>query len=79
MPLPGFSTLRKQTAAVDIKPGILEAVLSIMESKSGEVSETERLCILSFDQDIEIDRKQEQKIGPHKTVQLGMIRGLFKH
>lgn len=82
MPLPGFSTLRKRAAAVDMSPGVLEAVLSIMKSKSHEVSNIERLCVLSFDevyisQNIEIDRREEQKIGPHKTVQFGMVRGLY--
>ena len=55
-----------------------------MENKGKELPEHEKLCILSFDeiyisQDIEIDRQKEQKIGPHKTVQFGMIRGLFKN
>lgn len=77
MPLPAFSTLRKRAAAVDMSPGVLETVLSNMKNKSDEVSDIERLCILSFDevyisQNIEIDRKEEQKIGPHKTIQFAL-------
>lgn len=73
MPLPAFSALRKRAAEIDMSPGVLEAVLSIMKSRSDEVAEIERLCVLSFDevyisQNIEIDRKEEQKIGPHKTI-----------
>ena len=79
MRLPGLSTLQTQAAAVNMQPGVLETVLSIMKSKRDQVTEIERLCVLSFDevyisQEIEIDRKEEQKIGPHKTVQFGMIR-----
>lgn len=53
-----------------------------MQSKAPELKEHEKICVLSFDeiyisQNIEIDKKQERRVGPHKTVQVGMARGLF--
>ncbi|XP_031785994.1 uncharacterized protein LOC116417376 isoform X2 [Nasonia vitripennis] len=82
-PLPALSTLRKRASSIDMSPGILQSVLSVMKTNGEGEPTVDKLCVLSFDevyisQKIEIDRKEEQKVGPHKTVQFGMIRGLFK-
>jgi hypothetical protein len=42
----------------------------------------EKLCVLSFDEmyvsnRIDIDKKEEQKLGPHKSCQCVTARGLF--
>lgn len=81
-PLPALSTLRKRAAKVVIQEGLLHSVMKLMETKGKTMKEHERLCVLCFDeiycsQNIEIDRKLEKKVGPHKTVQVGMARGLF--
>lgn len=81
-PLPGLSTLRKHAAKVNIQEGVVDSIIESMKSKSKSMTEHERLCVLSFDeiyisQNIEIDRKLEKRVGPHKTVQVGMVRGLF--
>lgn len=83
-PLPGLSTLRKRAAKIKMNPGILTEVLSVMETKGKEEPLPNKICALSFDeihisQRIEIERKEEKRVGPHKTVQLGMVRGLFKN
>lgn len=83
-PLPALSTLRKKAAEIMIEPGVLEEVLSVMKSKEKDLSSQEKICVLAFDelyisQDIEIDRKKEKTVGPHKTVQVGMARGLFSN
>ena len=53
-----------------------------MKDNGEKIPEYQKLCVLTFDeiyisQKIEIERKQEKRVGPHKTVQVGMIRGLF--
>lgn len=81
-PLPGLSTLRKWAAKVKIEEGVLDSIIDLMKVKSETLKDHERLCALSFDeiycsQNIEIDRKLEKRVGPHKTVQVGMVRGVF--
>ena len=83
MPLPALSRLRNRAVAIDMRPGVIAPVLSVLESIGKNMTEVEKLCVLCYDevyisQHIEIDKKEEKRIGPHKTVQFGMIRGLFK-
>lgn len=83
IPLPGLSTLRTRAAAVQLDPGVLDEVLSVMKTKGKDLTEMDKLCVLCFDevyisQGIEINRKEERKVGSHKTVQLRMARGVFK-
>ena len=52
-----------------------------MKSKAETMSKQERICVLSFDemyvsQTIVYDKKNDQVMGPHKTVQVVMARGL---
>ena len=82
-PLPALSTLRKRAAEIKMDPGVIPSVFAVMKPKGNTEPVHNKICALSFDelyilQDIEIDRKEEQKVGPHKRVQLGMVRGLFK-
>lgn len=81
-PLPALSTLRKWALKANIQEGIVDPILQSMKSKATSMTESQRLCALSFDeiyisQQIEIERKEEKRIGPHKTAQVGMVRGLF--
>lgn len=49
-PLPALSTLRKWAANVSMKEGILEDIITLMKTKSTELKEIDRLCILSFEE-----------------------------
>lgn len=47
-----------------------------------QLSKLEKLCVLSFDETyvskrICYDKKKEQFLGPHRCVQVAMIRGKF--
>jgi len=47
-----------------------------------QLSKLEKLCVLSFDETyvskrICYDKKNEQFLGPHRCVQVAMIRGKF--
>ena len=81
-PLPGVSTLRNCSSQMNLKEGILKDVLHLMSIKGQSMSLTDKLAVLTFDeiyvsQKVEIDRKLEQVVGPHRTAQIGMVRGLF--
>lgn len=83
-PLPALSTLRKWASTIEIIPGILKSVISLMKKKSFDFSTDERLCVLSFDKvylsnRIYIDKKQEQIVGPHNTCQTVIARGLISN
>lgn len=80
-PLPALSTLRRWASKFDISQGILKSVLTLMKKKSRELNETERLCILSFNEvylsnKVDIDKRNEQKIGPRKFCHTVFARGL---
>ena len=81
-PLPGLSTLRNWTARMQLPEGILSNIIFLMTRKAPSLQLHQKLCVLSFDEvyispKVEIDRSVEQAIGLHKTVQVGMVRGLF--
>nr|CAH7725046.1 unnamed protein product [Callosobruchus chinensis] len=83
-PLPALSTLRKWVSTFDLGQGILKHVISLMKTKSAELTEVDRLCILPFDEiyisnKVDIDKKDEQVVGPHKASQTCMVRGLFSN
>lgn len=81
-PLPALSTLQDWASKVTIQEGIIHPVLSLMQKKADCMTNMEKLCCLCFDEvytsrNIEIDKKLEKRVGPHKTVQVGMARRLF--
>lgn len=82
-PLPGMSTLREWAKNINIAPGLLTDVLEMMEEKAKLLSLFEKITVISMDEvyishEVAIDRREEQVIGPHRTVQVVMARGLFK-
>lgn len=81
-PLPSFSILRKWAQKLALDEGILTSVLDIMEAKGQSMTSVDKICHLAFDELyisnlMAIDSKEEQVIGPHKTCQFVMARGLF--
>lgn len=80
-PLSALSTLRKWVLNIDISPGIFKTIINLMNNKADSFTEIERLCVISFDEmyisnKIDIDKKNEQVIGPHTTCQTVVVRGL---
>ncbi|XP_024883943.1 synaptonemal complex protein 1-like [Temnothorax curvispinosus] len=72
IPLPAMTTLRNWARKFDVMPDILNDVLAIMKNKAGSLTELEKLTVLTFDEvyisnDVAINRKDEEVIGPHKT------------
>lgn len=76
------STLRRWTSDFEVEQGLLNNVIMLMKHKARSLPEVERLCAISFDEvyisnKIEIDKKEEQTFGPHKTCQVVMARGIL--
>lgn len=81
-PLPGLSTLRTWANKLNLEEGILNDVMVLMKNKARDFSDLERLTVLSFDEiyisnKICIDKKQQKKLGPHRSCQTVMARGLL--
>lgn len=62
----------KSTSNFEVEQGLLNNVIMLMKHKAPSLSEAERLCAISFNEvyisnKIEIDKKEEQTFGPHKT------------
>lgn len=81
-PLPGLSILRNWAFRLDLTKGILMEILTLMKRKANSLLDFEKIVVVCFDeiyisQKVEIDRKAEQVVGPHKTCQIGIVRGLF--
>lgn len=82
VPLPCDSSIRNWTSKFLVKPGILDSVLNIMDTKGQKLSVAEKLTVLTFDEvyisnKIDIERREQKVYGPHKTCQVVMARGLF--
>ncbi|XP_024870088.1 uncharacterized protein LOC112453528 [Temnothorax curvispinosus] len=83
IPLPAPSTLRKWITDFNINEGILTDVLSIMKAKSSSMTPMERATVICFDEiyltnQMQIERKTERVVGPHKRCQVLIARGIFK-
>ena len=63
-----MSTLRNWALKMNLEEGVLKDVLHLMYVKGDSMTVSSK---------IEIDRKTEKVVGPHKTCQIGMARGLF--
>ena len=64
--------------------GYLWSVSELMKIKAMDLTELERIIVLSFDEvhltsDISYDITTDSIIGPHSKVEVGLARGLFKN
>nr|CAI5828466.1 unnamed protein product [Callosobruchus analis] len=83
-PLPAMFTLRGWVSNFDVSQGILKSVIMLMKKKSAQLTELDRICVLTFDEmyvsnKVDIDKKDQQVIDLHKACQTIMARGLISH
>ena len=83
-PLPHLSTLQKWAAKLHFRNGLLKDVLRFMEIAGMSLSTLEKLAVIQFDEMkvesvYEYDKTKDQIIGPHKQMQVIMVRGLFSN
>lgn len=81
IPLPSVSTLNRRTAQVNVEPGILVSVLSLLKREAVSMTERDRVSVLSFDEcsvakEWSYDKATDTLYGPKKNVQCCMLRGL---
>lgn len=83
-PLPALSTLTREWARrLHLQEGTLQCVIDLMKIKGKDMPVLDRLTTLSFDEihisnKVDIDAPAQQIVGPHKTCQVIMARGLCK-
>lgn len=82
-PYPSKSTLNRRISNIDVEPGVLTALLNILKCRTQEMTEPDRLCILSFDECSvahawSYDKGTDTLYSPKDRAQCVMIRGLIK-
>ena len=83
-PVAAPCTLQRYSSKLDLKQGILNDVLILLNNITFEMNDNERECILSFDEmkvskTLEYDPAADEVLGPHNYLQVVMARGLFKN
>lgn len=82
-PLPDLSTLRRWAISLNVDEGFLDDVLSVMKTATKSfASKIENIVCLSYDEmmisnKIEFDIRNEEVIGPCKSVQVMIARSIF--
>jgi len=81
IPLPSISTLRNWAASVRCDNGILEDVFLMLKAESESMDDFSKLCTICFDEmsiesSIVWDKSKDMIIGPHKKVQVVLLRGI---
>jgi len=84
-PLPAVSTLKNWVKNFKCKPGLQKEILNILKTKiDAETSPLAKLAALSFDEMeiakcYEYDPTFDSIYGPHKKLQLAMVRGICQN
>ncbi|VEN49816.1 unnamed protein product [Callosobruchus maculatus] len=78
-PLPPVSALRRWASKLNIEPGILNVVLTLI--KNASLSKMEKSCVLFFDKmkiqySYDYDKKNDTTLGPTKYVQVVIPLGI---
>lgn len=81
-PLPSRTCIKRWASGIELNEGINHDVLYMMEMKGNQLEPHQKLVVISWDEvylspRIDICKKREQVIGPYKTAQVCMVRGLF--
>lgn len=81
-PLPHLSTLQKWASKLNFKQGILTDVLRLIQIAGINMTSFEKVAVIDFDEVkvecvYEYDKTNDEIIGPHKQMQVIMVRGLF--
>ncbi|KFM68033.1 Transposable element P transposase, partial [Stegodyphus mimosarum] len=80
---PSVSTLKRWVScSFCCSPGLLHDVIHVMGAGALKMTDQERMCVLSFvemsvDSRICYDQAEDKIVGPHRNVQVVMVRGLL--
>lgn len=77
----GLSTLRQWAGKFTIDKGILKDVLMLLKNIGKSLTKMDKVTVISFDetyvaQKLCYDKKTEQILGPFKSVQVMIARGV---
>ncbi|KAF0309795.1 Transposable element P transposase [Amphibalanus amphitrite] len=80
IPLPSASTLSRWTRAFRVTPGVMDAAASVLEAVTTDMSDMDRLCVISFDE-MSLDGRYcydstADQVLRGSKLQLLMVRGL---
>ena len=81
-PLPLLRSVREWASRINMRRGVLEDVLTILQIAGSRMTAKEKVTILAYDEmsveaTYEYDKRNDDVIGPHSEMQLVMARGLF--
>ena len=81
-PLPSLSTLQRWCRTFICSPGIIKGAMDVLKMQATHRSDREKMCVVSFDEmaidsRLVYDVEEDQVLGPHKEVQVAMVRGLL--
>ncbi|CAB3381859.1 Hypothetical predicted protein [Cloeon dipterum] len=82
VPLPSASELLKFLASVEIRPGVMEGVVHLMDCAGKALQPLLRVCVLSFCRvpvayKLAVSRSKDQVVGPLRFMQVAQVSGLF--
>ena len=80
IPLPSASTLSRWTRSFRVTPGVMDAAASVLEAVTTDMSDMDRLCVISFDE-MSLDSRycydsSADQVLRGSKLQLLMVRGL---
>lgn len=83
LPLPAPSTLKEFFRNFRIPQGYLSIVAKMVALQLDSMEPRDKVAVISFDEiylrkRLDYDRQEDQILGPHKTANTMMIRGLFR-
>lgn len=81
IPLPSLTTLKDWAGKINLKVGVLEGVLNLMDIAARNMTPYEKLVVLQYDEmkvtaQYEYDCTNDTIIGPHEQLQVVMARSL---
>jgi hypothetical protein len=82
--LPAVSVLRSRIAKINLKEGIIEPAMIMLEARGKVMRAIERQVVLSFDEihlntDAMYDQAEDKVAGPSEKAQVAMARGLYSN
>ena len=81
IPLPTIRTINRRIEKINVQPGILKTVLRLMSKHSKNLTDFEKICILSFDEmkidkTVSYDKSSDTIYDAHNYVQVALIRSI---
>lgn len=83
-PLPSLSTLNRWITNINVRQGYFDDIFQLMKTAGEKMEKHEKVSVLMYDEmkvkeTYEYDQKFDQVIGPHKQMQVIVLRGLFSN